>query len=43
MVGWFGNPDQVDMKVYCSCGEDSFDDDETTGGTQAGGGRREGA
>jgi hypothetical protein len=26
----FGNPDPVDMKVYCPEGEETFNDDETT-------------
>jgi len=25
-----GNPDPVDMKVYCPEGKETFDDDETT-------------
>ena len=40
-LAWFGNPDPVDMKVYCTCGEEAFDDEETTEEAQAGGDRRE--
>ena len=29
-VACFGNPDPVDMKVYCPEGEETFNDDETT-------------
>jgi hypothetical protein len=29
-VACFGNPDPVDMKVYCPDGEETFNDDETT-------------
>ena len=31
----FGKPDPVDMKVYCPCGEEAFDDEETTEEAQA--------
>ena len=30
VVACFGNPDPVDMKVYCPEGEETFNDDETT-------------
>jgi hypothetical protein len=43
LLAWFGNPDPVDMKVYCRCGEETFDDEETTEEAQAGGDCREAA
>ena len=36
----FGKPDPVDMKVYCPCGEEAFDDEETTEEAQARRGRK---
>ncbi|MGA0040325.1 MAG: hypothetical protein ACO3NZ_10790, partial [Pirellulales bacterium] len=42
-LAWFGNPDPVDMKVNCPCGEETFDDEETTEEAQAGGDHREAA
>jgi hypothetical protein len=30
VLACFGNPDPVDMKVYCPEGEETFNDDETT-------------
>jgi hypothetical protein len=30
MLAWLGIPDPVDMKVYYPCGEEAFDDKETT-------------
>lgn len=30
ILACFGKPDPVDMKVYCPCGEEAFDDEEKT-------------
>jgi hypothetical protein len=39
VLACLGNPDPVDMKVYCPMGKETFDDDETTEEAPSRGGR----